>query len=326
MVLAFSNHVSRHAGGSLASGFRLHDLRPVRPTASAAAQWAALTPFIAGEARLARWAAQRPATAFAYEFIRFGVKQAWACLFGGAMVALIIGTYLWYPRGAALARYDFLFLMALAIQAGMLFFRLETFDEAKVIFIYHIVGTVMEVFKTGIGSWTYPEPSIFHIAGVPLFSGFMYASIGSYIARSWRLFDFRFTQHPPLWSVYLLALAVYANFYAHHYMTDLRLVLFAAAAVLFGRTWIYYRIHRVYRRMPFLLGLFLVAFFIWVAENVGTGTKTWLYPHQIGWVSLGKLGAWFLLLLISYALVTIVNRPQRLEQLERNTELQPASI
>jgi uncharacterized membrane protein YoaT (DUF817 family) len=78
--------------------------------------------------------------------------------------------------------------------------------------------------------------------------------------------------------------------------------------------------------MPFLLGLFLVAFFIWVAENVGAGTKTWLYPHQIGWVSLGKLGAWYLLLLISYALVTIVNRPQRLEQLERNTGLQPASI
>jgi uncharacterized membrane protein YoaT (DUF817 family) len=304
----------------------LHDLKPVRPTTSAASQWAPLVPFIAGEARLARWAAQRPATAFAYEFIRFGVKQAWACLFGGMMVGLIVATYLWYPRGALLARYDLLFLMALAIQAGMLIFKLETFDEAKVIFIYHIVGTLMEVFKTGVGSWTYPEPSVFHIAGVPLFSGFMYASIGSYIARSWRLFDFRFTHHPPLWSVYLLALAIYANFYAHHYMTDLRLVLFAAAAVLFGRTWIYYRIHYAYRRMPFLLGLFLVAFFIWVAENVGTGTRTWLYPHQIGWVSVGKLGAWFLLLLISYALVTLVNRPQKLEQRTLKARLQPASV
>jgi uncharacterized membrane protein YoaT (DUF817 family) len=304
----------------------LHDLKPIRPATSAAAQWAPLVPFIAGEARLARWAAQRPVTAFAYEFIRFGVKQAWACLFGGMMVVLIIGTYLWYPHGAALARYDFLFLMALAIQAGMLVFKLESFDEAKVIFIYHVVGTLMEVFKTGVGSWTYPEPSIFHIAGVPLFSGFMYASIGSYIARSWRLFDFRFTNHPPLWSVYLLALAVYANFYAHHYMIDLRFLLFAAAAVLFGRTWIYYGIHYVYRRMPLLLGLFLVAFFIWIAENVGTGTKTWLYPHQFGFVPLGKLGAWFLLLLISYALVTIVNRPQEIAKLQRSRKLQPASV
>jgi uncharacterized membrane protein YoaT (DUF817 family) len=303
----------------------LHDLRPIKPITSAAAQWAPLVPFIAGEARLARWAAQRPATTFIYEFVRFGVKQAWACLFGGAMVALIIGTYLWYPRDAVLARYDFLFLMALAIQAGMLVFKLESFDEAKVIFIYHVVGTLMEVFKTGVGSWNYPEPSFFHVAGVPLFSGFMYASIGSYIARSWRLFDFRFTHHPRLWSVYLLALAVYANFYLHHYMIDFRIVLFAAAAVLFGRTWIYYRIHHTYRRMPFLLGLFLVAFFIWVAENVGTGTKTWLYPHQIGLVSLGKLGAWFLLLLISYALVTIVSRPQKLEQRQVKPELQPVS-
>ena len=300
-----------------------HD--PAPQTTSAAAQWAPLARFIAADARLGRWAAQRPATSFTYEFIRFGVKQAWACLFGGAMVALIVGTFLWYPRGAALGRYDFLFLMAIAIQIVMLFFRLETFDEAKVILIYHVVGTIMEISKTGVGSWVYPGASIFHVAGVPLFSGFMYASIGSYIARSWRLFDFRFTHHPPLWTIYILALAVYANFYAHHYMIDIRIVLFGAAAVLFGRTWIYYRIHYAYRRMPFLLGLFLVAFFIWVAENVGTSTRTWLYPHQIGLVSLGKLGAWFLLLLISYALVTIVNRPQKLEQRSVAPKLQPAS-
>jgi uncharacterized membrane protein YoaT (DUF817 family) len=53
-------------------------------------------------------------------------------------------------------------------------------------------------------------------------------------------------------------------------------------------------------------------------------TKTWLYPHQMaGWsaVSLGKLGSWFLLLIISYALVAIVNRPQKFEaELARNDE------
>jgi uncharacterized membrane protein YoaT (DUF817 family) len=291
----------------------LHDLRPVKPTTSAAAQWAPLVPFIAGEARLARWAAQRPATTFIYEFVRFGVKQAWACLFGGAMLALLVGTYFWYPRGAVLARYDFIFLAAVAIQIAMLAWKLETLDEAKVILIYHVVGTVMEVFKTDVGSWIYPEHSVFRIGGVPLFSGFMYASIGSYIARSWRLFDLRFARHPPLWSVNLLALAIYANFFTHHYIIDLRYGLFAAAALLFGRTWIYYRIHYVYRRMPLLLGLFLVALFIWFAENLGTLSKTWLYPSQMaGWsvVPVAKLGSWFLLLLISYALVAIVNRPR----------------
>ena len=304
-----------------------HD--PVPPNTSAAAQWAPLARFITADARLAHWAAQRPATFFIYEFTRFGVKQAWACLFGGAMVTLIVGTFLWYPRDAALGRYDFLFLMAVAIQIVMLVFKLETFDEAKVILIYHVVGTVMEVFKTGVGSWIYPGASLFHIAGVPLFSGFMYASIGSYIARSWRLFDLRFGHHPPLWSVYLLSVAIYANFFCDHYTVDLRLLLFAAAALLFGRTWIYYRIHSHYRRMPLLLGLFLVALFIWIAENLGTLTRTWLYPHQMaGWsaVSVGKLGSWFLLLIISYALVAMVNRPQQAEAKNlRKGELQPVN-
>ncbi|MPZ37843.1 MAG: DUF817 family protein [Rhizobiales bacterium] len=282
------------------------------PQRSAAALWAPLARFIAVEQRIGDWAGQRKTTAFAYEFVRFGIKQAWACLFGGAMVALIVGTYLWYPRDAVLGRYDFMFLAALAIQIGMLAFKLETLEEAKVILVYHVVGTVMEVFKTDVGSWIYPEASIFRIGGVPLFSGFMYAAIGSYIARCWRLFDFRFLNHPPLWSVYLLALAIYVNFYAHHYTYDIRYLLFAAAALIFGRTWIYYKIWHVHRRMPLLIGLGLVAVFVWIAENLGTVTRTWLYPHQaLGWsaVSFGKLGSWFLLLIISYALVAAINRP-----------------
>ena len=159
-----------------------------------------------------------------------------------------------------------------------------------------------------------PSPLLrYSVAGVPLFSGFMYASIGSYIARSWRLFDFRFSHHPPLWAVNLLALAVYVNFFTHHFIIDLRILLFAAAALLFGRSWIYYRIHYVYRRMPLLLGLFLVAVFIWIAENFWTLTRTWIYPSQInGWsmVPLGKLSSWFLLMTISYVLVAWVNRLQ----------------
>lgn len=285
---------------------------PHRSEPSAAANWAPLTRFIAVEERLGRWASQGRVTAFAYEFLRFGIKQAWACLFGGAMVALIVGTYLWYPRDATFGRYDFMFLAALAIQAAMLAFKLETLEEAKVIFVYHVVGTIMEVFKTDVGSWIYPEESIFRIGGVPLFSGFMYAAIGSYIARCWRLFDLRFLHHPPLWLVYLLGLAIYVNFFTHHYTFDIRYLLFAAAVLIFGRTWVYYKIWHEHRRMPLLVGLGLVSLFIWIAENLGTVTRTWLYPHQAqGWsaVSFGKLGSWFLLLIISYALVAAINRP-----------------
>jgi hypothetical protein len=47
------------------------------------------------EERIGRWAAQRPGRAVAYEFVRFWIKQGWACLFGALMVALIPATYRW---------------------------------------------------------------------------------------------------------------------------------------------------------------------------------------------------------------------------------------
>ena len=65
--------------------------------------------------------------------------------------------------------------------------------------------------------------------------------------------------------------------------------------------------------MPFLLGFFLVAVFIWLAENVGSYAKAWAYPGQEdGWemVSLAKLGSWFLLMMISVVLVSLVHRPE----------------
>jgi uncharacterized membrane protein YoaT (DUF817 family) len=111
----------------------------------------------------------------------------------------------------------------------------------------------------------------------------------------------------------LLSVAIYVNFFAHHFVMDLRIALFVILAFLFGRTWIYYKIHYRHRRMPLLLGLFLVALFIWFAENFGTLTKTWIYPNQIkGWVMVpfGKLSAWILLMTISYVMVAWVNKPQ----------------
>ena len=300
---------------------RLGDTRPdpeplegaaQTPAGSAAATWAPLACFIEAEARIGAWAEQRAGTHFLYEFVRFGIKQGWACLFGALLLALLIGTHLFYPKGAWLARYDFLVLAALAIQAAMLLCKMETFEEAKVIFVFHAVGTIMEVFKTSVGSWVYPEVSLLRIGGVPLFTGFMYAAIGSYIARCWRLFDFRFTYHPPLWALSLLALGIYVNFYAHHYLPDMRMALFALTVLLFGRCWIYFKVWNVHRRMPLLVGFVLVALFIWIAENVGTFTAAWMYPHQRnGWslVSMGKLGAWFLLMIISYTLVALLNRP-----------------
>jgi uncharacterized membrane protein YoaT (DUF817 family) len=284
------------------------------PSKSAASLWSPIARFTEAERRLGAWAkVQGPWCAYLYEFIRFGIKQGWACLFGGLMCALLIATHLWYPKDASLPRYDFLVIAAIIIQIALLAFKMETFDEAKVILIFHIVGTVMEVFKTAVGSWIYPEPSYLRIGGVPLFTGFLYAAVGSYIARVWRLFDFRFTHHPPLPALIALSLAIYVNFFAHHYTLDIRLALFALTAFLFGKTWIYFKVWHTHRRMPLLLGLTLVALFIWFAENIGTFTNAWIYPHQIkGWsmVPMAKLGSWFLLMIISYVMVAMVNRPQ----------------
>ena len=90
---------------------------------------------------------------YAFEFLMFGLKQGWACLFGGLMLALLLGTHLWWPDEAPVARYDFLVIGAVLIQLAMLGFRLESLDEAKVILLFHIAGTVMELFKTAAGSW-----------------------------------------------------------------------------------------------------------------------------------------------------------------------------
>ncbi len=262
--------------------------------------------------RMRPWAQRSQANGWAYEFLLFGLKQAWACLFGGLMLVLLVGTYLFWPHDAALARYDFLVIASVAIQALLLLLKLERWDEAAVILIFHMVGTVMEIFKTAHGSWIYPEDSILRIGDVPLFTGFMYACVGSYIARIWRLFDITFIRYPPFWSAHVLAVLIYLNFFTHHYVTDMRLGLFVLSALLFGRTWFVFTPDRVQRRMPMLLGLMLVALFIWLAENLGTAAGAWIYPSQReGWhmVPIEKLGAWYLLMTISFVLVSLVHRP-----------------
>jgi uncharacterized membrane protein YoaT (DUF817 family) len=246
------------------------------------------------------------------EFLVFGLKQAWACLFGGLMLGMILVTTFWWPDNG-IDRYDVFFLAALAIQIGMLVFRLETLEEAKVILIFHVVGTGMELFKTAAGSWIYPEDAFFRLGGVPLFSGFMYACVGSYMARILRIFDITFTRYPPVWMTVLLAAAIYINFFSHHFIIDLRWVLFAAVIVLYARSTMHYRVFRFRHRMPMLLAFLLVALFIWIGENIGTWSRAWIYPDQRdGWslVSWSKLGSWYLLMLISVVLVTLVHPPR----------------
>lgn len=254
------------------------------------------------------------------EFAVFVFKQGWACLFGALMLGALLVTGFWWPPAIPVARYDALTAWAILIQCGMLAFRLETWREAVVILLFHIVGTIMELFKTSAGSWLYPGHSLLHVGGVPLFSGFMYASVGSYIARVWRGFDFRFSGYPPGWATAALAIAVYVNFFSHHWLPDFRWGLFAVTGALFFRTRVWFRPLAERRSMPLLIGFFLVALFIWFAENIGTFAHAWAYPNQIhGWrlVPPAKLGSWYLLMIISFVLVSFVARVREPDETSR---------
>lgn len=207
-----------------------------------------------------------------------------------------------------LARYDFILVAALLIQAVLLLTRIETLDEARVIAVFHAIGLGLELFKThpSIASWSYPEPCLFRIAGVPLYSGFMYAAVGSYMCQAWRLLDLELVRYPSHALSGPLAAAIYANFFTHHWLPDARWVLTALVLLVFGRTTVLYTVTRKRRRMPLALAFLLIGFFIWVAENISTYFGAWVYPDQVhAWrrVGLGKISSWALLVIISFILV-----------------------
>jgi uncharacterized membrane protein YoaT (DUF817 family) len=250
-----------------------------------------------------------------FEFIKFGFKQAWACLFAGALLFAILVTHYWYPF-AWLPRYDFLFLYAIFIQGILLVSGLENKKDALVILVFHVVATIMEIFKTSdsIGAWNYPGDGYIKIGNVPLFAGFMYSAVGSYLARVWDIFDFRFTHFPSLPIVCILSCLIYINFFSHHYIYDLRYVLIAGIFIIMIRTSVHFRIDLKHRVMPLLFGMLLVALFIWFAENIATFCKVWFYPSQVnGWtvVSPSKITAWFLLMFISFALIACIKSIKR---------------
>jgi uncharacterized membrane protein YoaT (DUF817 family) len=239
----------------------------------------------------------------------FALKQAWAALFGGLMLAALIATaYIDLPW---LSRYDWLFLIAIGIQLFMLATRLERPHEVITIVAFHLTGLGMELFKTSsvINAWTYPGDAIFRLGNVPLFSGFMYAAVGSYMARSWRVFGLQFSRFPSRLATSVLALAIYINFFSHHFTYDIRYVLFAAVLLLYGPVWVTYTINTHVRRMPLVVGFVLIATFIWLAENISTYVHVWLYPNQVAqWhpVGLAKLGSWFLLMIVSFIMVDLL--------------------
>lgn len=169
------------------------------------------------------------------------------------MLAVLLATRLWYPGDLVLARNDAVTLAAVLIQVLLMLCRLETLRELRVIVLFHIVSTGMELFKTSVGSWIYSGEGLLHLGHVPLDSGFMYAAVGSYMVRVFRLFDLRFERYPCRWATAVLAGAIYLNFFSHHPIVDLRWLLLAAVLMVLDRSWMHFRVFRLRLRMSLVL-------------------------------------------------------------------------
>lgn len=238
------------------------------------------------------------------QLLYFGYHQAMSCIFPVAIFGtLALSTVIPFP---SIYRYDAILLILLAVQYLMFRSGLETWDEIKVIFVFHLIGLLLEIYKVHMGSWSYPEPAYSKILGVPLYSGFMYASVASFMCQIWRRLRMDMTGWPGLLPSALLGGAIYLNFFTHHFIPDFRWWLTALVFVVFWKTWIIYRVRSVTYRMPLSLAFIIVGFFIWLAENISTFLGAWKYPDQHeSWhlVSFSKISSWFLLVIISVIIV-----------------------
>jgi uncharacterized membrane protein YoaT (DUF817 family) len=239
------------------------------------------------------------------QLLRFGRLEAVSCLFPFAVfAALALSKYVELP----IPRYDALLLFCVALTILFRLVGLETWREVAVICAFHLVGLELELFKVQVGSWQYPGDAVTKVGGVPLFAGFMYAAVGSYICQGWRRFDLRVSGYRPIPTT-VLAVAIYANFFTHHWIVDLRIPIAIALLVTLRRTWVFYTVGVRRYRMPLALSFVLIGFFLWIAENAGTFLDAWNYPDQVDvWrlVHPAKFGAWALLVSMSFVLVASV--------------------
>lgn len=241
----------------------------------------------------------------ATQLLRFAWLELQACVFP---IGVFLGLALAFVVPLPVARYDALLAWCLALTFGFWALGLETWREVLVIFGFHALGLGLEIFKVHQGSWLYPGDAVTMVAGVPLFSGFMYAAVGSYICQAWRRLDLRVSRYPPVPTT-LVAVGIYANFFTHHWIVDLRLVLALAGLFVLRRCMVHFTVGDARYRMPLAFSFVLIGTFLWLAENAATLLDAWNYPGQVDvWeaVHAAKLGAWALLVSMSFVLVASV--------------------
>ncbi|MBS1538851.1 MAG: DUF817 domain-containing protein [Bacteroidetes bacterium] len=239
----------------------------------------------------------------------FGIKNAVSCSFAiFIFVMLALSKKLEYHW---IYRYDFLLILCIMHQVCMVLWKIESKDELLVICMFHVLGLLLELYKVHKGSWSYPEPGLTKIFGVPLYSGFMYASVASYMCQAWRWFDLKLIKPPHQIVSVLLAMAIYLNFFTHHYIYDFRWALLASVFVIYFPSKIYFTPNKTVFSMHVVVSMTLIGVFIWIAENIATFLGAWKYTYQHhNWtiVDAGKLSSWILMAIVSYIIIFELKR------------------
>ena len=239
----------------------------------------------------------------------FACQQALSCLF--PLLLFLTFALTKFVGVPGLHRYDLILLVCLAAQAILYRTGLETKDELKVIAVFHLAGLGLELFKTHLHSWAYPEAGWSKLGGVPMYSGFMYASVASYLCQAWRRLRVRLSGWPPSGVAWLLCGAIYVNFFTEHWLPDARWVLALLILGLFRRTQAHFAVREMPYALPMPVAFLLLGFFLWVAENIATFFGAWQYPNQHGgWhlVHLAKMSSWSLLVIFSFLIVAQLKR------------------
>ncbi len=256
--------------------------------------------------RAARWALHA-----LRQLVGFGLRQAASCAFAVALLAGV-GLSNLLPV-LPVARYDLLFAYGVVLSVVFHLIGWERGRDLAVIAGCHLLGLVFEYVKVALGSWSYPEPALLKFGGVPLYGGFLYAAVGSYICAVWRLLKLELTGYRPA-ATAVVAGALYVNFISHHWVPDLRWPLAALLVAVTAGARVHYTVGRHTYWMPMPLSFVLTGFFLWLAENIATYADAWRYPYQMhGWepVSVEKFGAWVLLISVLCVIGAAAHHPGR---------------
>ena len=236
-------------------------------------------------------------------FFLFVKQQALSCLFPVAVFTLLALSHI---ASGIIYRYDFMLIGCIAVQVLLVVLKIETIDELKVICIFHLLGLIMELFKIHFGSWAYPGTAVTKFFGVPLYSGFMYASVASYMCQAWRRFDLQLHNWPKHRIARIIGALIYINFFSNHFVPDVRYFIGLLILFFFRKTVVKFHIENKAYRMPVIVSFLLIGFFIWLAENMATKLGAWKYAYQHKtWaiVDCQKISSWAFLVIVSFIII-----------------------